>query len=328
MSRPQRTHERLGPGLLPVCAITLKKFEAGTEDVLYSRDGLRRLHSQLARLQPLAISAEDQRREAAARADKMSIQGVQPKLSAVLRVKEGRFEIVDSGGRFILKPCPAEWHEVPENEALTMALAGICSIEVPDFGLVASSDGSWTFWIRRFDRTGRKDRVPLEDFTQLQDRTRDTKYQSSMERVVETIERFCTFPAVEKIKLARRVLFCFLTGNEDMHLKNFSLITTPQKVELSPAYDLLNTSIILRDPKDEMALPIRGKKSNLGRGDLVDYFCGERCGLAPRVLEALLEELGASVERWQGVIRRSFLSEVMQEKYLDLLERRSEKLFQ
>lgn len=312
---------------MPVCPITLEEFEASKEDVLYSRAGLRRLHTQLARLQPLAISAEDQRREAAARADKMSIQGVQPKLSAVLQVKEGRFEIVDSGGRFILKPCPAEWNEVPENEALTMALAGTCGIEVPDFGLVAASDSSWTFWIRRFDRTGSKARVPLEDFAQLQDRTRDTKYQSSMERVVATIEQFCTFPAIEKRKLARRVLFCFLTGNEDMHLKNFSLIATRQKVELSPAYDLLNTSIILRDPKDEVALPIRGKKSNLTRRDLVDYFCGERCGLAPKVLEALLKTLGASVEMWQGVIRRSFLSEEMRKKYLDLLERRSEKLF-
>ncbi len=311
-----------------ICPITLHEFEAGEDDVLYSRNGLRRLHSQLARLQPLAISAEDQRREAAARADKMSIQGVQPKLSAVLRVKEGHFEIVDSGGRFILKPCPAEWTEVPENEALTMALAGNCGIEVPNFGLVASCDGSWTFWIRRFDRTGRKDRVPLEDFAQLQDRTRDTKYQSSMERVVATIEQFCTFPAVEKRKLARRVLFCFLTGNEDMHLKNFSLISTPEKVELSPAYDLLNTSIILRDPQDEMAMPIRGKKSNLSREDLVDYFCGERCGLAAKVLEALLDELGASVEKWNDVIRRSFLSEGMREKYLDLLECRSGRLLQ
>ena len=312
---------------MSVCPITLNEFEACTEDHLYSRDGLRRLHTQLEGLQPLAFSAEDQRREAAARADKMSIQGVQPKLSAVLRVKDGRFEVVDTGGRFILKPCPAGWNEVPENEALTMALADTCGVEVPDHGLVASSDGSWTYWIRRFDRTGRKDRVPLEDFAQLQERTRDTKYRSSMERVVATIDQFCTFPAVEKRKLARRVLFCFLTGNEDMHLKNFSLITTPGKVELSPAYDLLNTSIVLRDPKEEMAMPIRGKKSNLTRRDLVDFFCRERCGLSPRVLDALLEELGASAQEWPGVIRRSFLGEEMREKYLGILEDRSGRLF-
>ena len=313
---------------MSVCPITLHEFEAGKKDDLYSRSGLRRLHTQLGRLQPLAFSVEDQRREAAARADKMSIQGVQPKLSAVLRVKDGRFEVVDSGGRFILKPCPAEWNEVPENEALTMALADTCGIEVPDHGLVASSDGSWTYWIRRFDRTGRKDRVPLEDFAQLQERTRDTKYQSSMERVIATIDQFCTFPAVEKRKLARRVLFCFLTGNEDMHLKNFSLITTPQKVELSPAYDLLNTSIVLQDPKEEMAMPIRGKRNNLTRRDLVDYFCGERCGLSSKVLAALLEDLGGSAKEWRSVIRRSFLGEEMREKYLGLLKGRSERLFQ
>ena len=313
---------------MPVCPITLNEFEAGGEDELYSPYGLRRLHKQLEGLQPLAFSAEGQRRKAAAQADKISIQGVQPKLSVVLRVKGRRFEVVDSGGRFILKPCPAEWNEVPENEALTMALADNCGIKVPDHGLVASSDGSWTYWIRRFDRTGRRDRVPLEDFAQLQERTRDTKYQSSMERVIATIDQFCTFPAVEKRRLAHRVLFCFLTGNEDMHLKNFSLITTSGKVELSPAYDLLNTSIVLRDPKEEMALPIRGKKSNLTREDLVDYFCGERCGLSPKVLKALLEELGASAEKWPAVIRRSFLGEEMRGKYLGLLEKRSEGLFQ
>jgi len=313
---------------MPVCPITLNEFEAGREDELYSRYGLRRLHKQLVGLQPLAFSVEDQRREAAARADKMSIQGVQPKLSVVLRVKNGRFEVVDSGGRFILKPCPAEWKEVPENEALTMSLADTCGIKVPDHGLVASSDGSWTYWIRRFDRTGRKDRVPLEDFAQLQERTRDTKYQSSMERVIATIDQFCTFPSVEKRRLARRVLFCFLTGNEDMHLKNFSLITTSGKVELSPAYDLLNTSIVLRDPKEEMALPIRGKRSNLTRIDLVDYFCGERCGLPPKALEALLEGLETSADKWPDVIRRSFLGKEMRGKYLGLLEKRSERLFQ
>lgn len=312
---------------MPVCPITLKHFVRERASGLYSKQGLRRLHARLTGLRPLAFSADDQLREAAARADKMSVQGVQPKLSAVLRLKNESFEVVDTGGRFILKPCPAEWSEVPENEALTMTLAATCGIEVPDHGLVVSIDGSWTYWIRRFDRAGRKERVPLEDFAQLQGRTRETKYESSMEKVVATVEEFCTFPAVEKKNLALRVLFCFLTGNEDMHLKNFSLISAKGKVALSPAYDLLNSSIVLRDPVEEVALPIRGKKSNLTRKDLVDYFCGERCGLSRKITEEMLRGLETDSADWPEVIRHGFLGAEMTEKYLDLLEKRSRRLF-
>lgn len=253
-----------------VCPITLERFAQENPGKIYSRAGLRRLHRSLTDLEPLAYSGEDLIREAASRAVKMSIQGVQPKLSAILKPKGQRFEVVDTGGRFILKPCPPHWSDVPENESLTMTMAASCGIEVPDHGLVAAKDGSWTYWIRRFDREARGARLPIEDFAQLQGRRRETKYDSSMERVVATIDEFCSFPVVEKRKLAQRVLFCFLTGNEDMHLKNFSLITRGPKVELSPAYDLLNTTIVTPKTTEELAMPINGKKSHLTRKDLTD----------------------------------------------------------
>jgi len=314
---------------MPVCPITLKHFEAREEETaLYSREGLRRLHPRLITLTPLAFTVDEQVQEAAARAGKMSIQGVQPKLSAVLKPAGNRFEVVDSGGRFILKPCPPEWREVPANESLTMTLAAISGIETPDHGLVAAIDGTWTYWIRRFDREGRNRRLPLEDFAQLQDLTRDTKYDSSMERVVGTVDRHCTFPAVERQKLALRVLFSFLVGNEDMHLKNFSLLRRDGNIELSPAYDLLATTLVIRDALDEMALPIRGKKSRLTRDDLVGYFCGERCRLPDRILNGILGDLEKSVQAWPGVIRRSFLSEPLRGRYLALLAERRARLFE
>ena len=313
---------------MPVCPITLKAFEPGEGNPsVYSREGLRRIHPRLSDLSPLTFTVEEQIQEAAARAGKMSIQGVQPKLSAILNLSRGGFEVVDRGGRFILKPCPPEWRDVPENESLTMTLAATSGIEVPDHGLVAAVDGTWTYWIRRFDRGGKNHRIPLEDFAQLQELTRDTKYESSMERVVATLDRHCTFPALERQHLARRVLFCFLVGNEDMHLKNFSLIHRNGNFELSPAYDLLSTTLVLRDARDEMALPIRGKKNRLTRDDLVGYFCGERCRLPDRIVEGILGELEAAVRGWPDVIRRSFLSESMRERYLALVEERRARLF-
>ncbi len=311
----------------PVCPITLDEFERGLPSFPYSGEGLRRLHRNLEELSPLTWTVEKQIREAAARADKMSIQGMQPKLSAILKPKDGKFKIVDTGGRYILKPCPPQWREVPENEALTMTLAAHCGIEVPPHGLVAAAGHSWTYWIRRFDRVGRNTRIPVEDFAQLQGATRDTKYDSSLERVVSTINEFATFPAIERRKLAKRILFCFLTGNEDMHLKNFSLITRKTKVELSPAYDLLNTSIVLSNPGEESALPLRGKKTHLTQHDLVGYFCQERCRILETEVRKLLDELSCRSASWPSVVRRSFLSEEMKKRYLDLIEERSRKLF-
>jgi serine/threonine-protein kinase HipA len=112
-----------------------------------------------------------------------------------------------------------------------------------------------------------------------------------------------------------------------MHLKNFSLITTRGKVELSPAYDLLNTSIVLRNPKEEMAIPIRGKKRNLTVKDLIEYFCLERCVLPQKVLDSLLEDLKASSKSWPQFIQRSYLGEDMKERYLDLVQNRTQRLF-
>ena len=141
---------------MAVCPITLDEIPAGS---VFSAAGLRSLHPRLKRLAALELTHEEQLRQARLRADKMSIQGVQPKLSAVLKPKEGRFEIVDRGGQFILKPNPPPFEEVPANEALTMTLAAIAGLEVPPHGLVAASDGSWVYFVRRFDRAEKKPTV-------------------------------------------------------------------------------------------------------------------------------------------------------------------------
>lgn len=306
------------------CRITLNEIPEG---IRYSRAGLKSLDPRLMDIKPLPYTLAQQLEEAAARADKMSVQGVQPKLSAVLKIKENRFEIVDRGGRFILESCPPQWPEVPANEALTMTLAKHCGIDVPVHGLVEATDGSMVYFIRRFDRVGQSERLPLEDGAQLLGHSRDTKYDSSMEQVVSMIERFCTFPVVEKRKLMQRVWFCFLTGNEDMHLKNWSLLSRSGRIALSPAYDLLNTSIILKNPQEEAALPIRGRKHNLNRRDFLDYLAVERCGLPSELMRADLEQLLLQAEAdWPTWIQRSFLSEPKREAYLHLVRERVARL--
>jgi serine/threonine-protein kinase HipA len=290
----------------------------------YSPQGLRLLSPKLAALEPLPFDAEGLRREALLRADKMSVQGVQPKLSARLEPSKSRLAIVDSRGRFILKPQSA-YPELPENEDLSMRLAAASGIEVPLHGMVYAKDRSLTYFIQRFDRVGRTGKLPVEDFAQLAGRTRDTKYDFSMEQLVPLLEDFCTFPAVEKRRLFERVIFNFLIGNEDMHLKNHSLLTRDDVVALAPAYDFVNTTIVLRDPV-EIALPLGGKQRGLTRRLLVEYWGHERLGLPKPAVDDVLAKFARAIATWRDLIERSFLSDAMQEKYLSLVEGRRKTL--
>jgi serine/threonine-protein kinase HipA len=305
------------------CPIT---YEAISAHETYSKAGLHLLSPQLHQLQPLAFSAAEQRAEAIAHAGKMSIQGVQAKLSAVLKIKEAHFQIVDQKGAYILKPQSEHYPELPENEAVTMSLAETIGIDVPVHGLVYSKDDSMTYFIRRFDRIGRKGKVAVEDFSQLSQQSRDTKYDSSMEKVAAVLQQYCSFHKIEAIKLFKLVVFNFLVGNEDMHLKNFSLLSAKGKTLLAPAYDLLNTTIAQRNTKEELALPLNGKKNNLKRSDIVDYYGAQKLQLNEKIIVGVLSEIQRALPIWQALIQKSFLSKPMQDKYLELLAERVKRL--
>lgn len=290
----------------------------------YSAPGLRLLDRALRSLARLEYTAAEQRQEALRRVGKMSVQGMQLKLSARLRIKQGRFEVVDRGGRFILKPPSVDYAELPANEDVTMRMAAGVGIEVPVHGLVRAIDGSLTYFIKRFDRPGRQ-RLPLEDFAQLTGESRDTKYNSSMEKVAGVVDRFCTFPVLERVKLFERTLFSFLVGNEDMHLKNFSLITRAGKIAISPAYDFLNTTLALPSSQEELALPLNGKKSKLTRNDFLQYFARERLQLNEAVLAEVLTRFREAVSRWRELLAQCCLSAEMKQKFLSLLEARAQR---
>jgi serine/threonine-protein kinase HipA len=301
-----------------ICPITY----APCGDGLYSESGLRLLSPELKVLRELEYTAEEQRIEAYNRASKMSIQGVQPKLSAKLSIREGKFEIVDTGGKYILKPQHHLYPEMPQNEDLTMRLANEIGLDVPLHGMIWSKDHTLTYFIKRFDRKGQNGKVPIEDFAQLAGMSRETKYDCTMEKVVTIIDDFCTFPFIEKLTLFKLTLFNYLVGNEDMHLKNFSVITQDGKVTLSPCYDLVNTTIEYKKQDEEIALPLRGKKKHLTRNILVDYFGKERCGLTSKSIDKVLGSITSAMPKWEEMIDISFLSDDMKEKYHTLLETR------
>ena len=181
-------------------------------------------------------------------------------------------------------------------------------MEIPLHGLIWSKDNSLTYFIKRFDRKGQNDKIPVEDFAQLAGLNRDTKYDYSMEKIVKLINMYCTFPAIEKIKLFKLVIFNYLVGNEDMHLKNFSIINRDNKIKLSPCYDLVNSTIEFKKQDEEIALPIKGKKKKLTHNILINYFGKERCELTEKSIEKVLETISASIPKWNKLIDISFLS--------------------
>lgn len=306
------------------CPITYEPLAA--EEERYSAAGLRKLSPRLADLEPLPFTSEEIVQEAARRAAKMSIGGVQPKVSAVLRTARGRFELVDGGGTFLLKPENPQYPELPANEDLAMRMAASAGVETPLHGLLYTRDGEFCYFVRRFDRTGRAGKLAVEDFAQLLGYNRETKYNSSMEQVARAVEDFCTFPLPQKLVLFRLVLVVFMTGNEDHHLRNFSLITRDGIHQLAPAYDMVCTTIALDNAWDELALPLRGKKSNLRRTDLIDYYAIERLGLRPAAVDRVLEEVADAQTVWDDLLAQSFLSDRMKAQFADVLAHRRDVL--
>ena len=293
-------------------------------DAAYSAKGLALLSKNLKTLYDLPFSADEQRQEAVSRAEKMSIQGVQPKLSAMLNIGQECFDLMDSGGTYILKPQNSIFPQLPENESVTMCMAAKIGIEVPTSGLVGSKDRSLTYFIRRFDRIGKGKKLATEDFAQLLGRDRNTKYDASMEKLVDVVEQFCTFPAIEKMKLFKLVVFNFLVGNEDAHLKNFTLITRNGKVELSPAYDLLNSTIVLRGANiEELALTLAGKKRKINRDLLVNYYGKDRLKLSDKTIQQVLNDSESVLPEWFHLLSICFLSDDLKEKYKQLLTDRA-----
>lgn len=256
---------------------------------------------------------------------RMSLSGVQPKVSAVFSRKKACFKIVESNGSYILKPSPQAFPGAAESEALTMQLAKVAGIDVPHCGWLQAKDGSGVFWIERFDRwgAGNRKRVRCEDACQILEVPASWKYAGNLETLARMIRAHCSNPKLQLVKLFQRVLFCWVTGNGDMHLKNWSLIENGRLIELAPAYDLINTKILIDD--DESALTLDGKKSGFDRRLLIDYFGREICGANERMIAKKLDQLKAV--DWNLHILDSKLSLDVGQQYDTLVRQRLERLF-
>lgn len=304
------------------CPITYDKIDSGR----YSSTGLHYLNPALNELHLFPLPRNEQLLISDGLISKISIPGSGPKINAQLSVTQQQFTVSDRHGSYLLKPDLNEQDERVQNEDLTMRLAKTCGIDVPLHCLIHAVDDSMLFVIRRFDRTGRSGKVHVEDFAQISGRTRQSKKNASLEEVGEIIDTYCTFPVVEKLKLFRRVLFSYLVGNGDMHLKNLSIIHRDDKIQLSPAYDLLNTTIGVHQAERETALSLSGRYSDFTRDDFVSTFAQSSLGLHEKAVSSVVETIRTSLPEWRRLIKISFLSNQKQQDYINVLDQRLQRL--
>lgn len=290
----------------PGCA---RKF-FGTKDIPlleYRHEDLDRLAEQIIRAQT-------------------SLTGVQPKLSLNLNKHDGcsRLTIVGLWGDYIFKPQTEDYPQLPENEDLTMHLAEAAKINVVPHSLIRLADGKLGYITKRIDRTKNGKKIDMEDMCQLTLHPTEYKYKGSHEQIAKTIAMYSGTPKLDLTNYMQLLLFCFVTGNNDMHLKNFSLYQPAKDYQLTPAYDLLDVAIANPKDQEEFALTLSGRKSNLRLDDFLKS--AKTMGLDENVVLRLIASLQKAVPKWQTLIRNSFLSEEMKKRYEELIMTRLSRL--
>jgi serine/threonine-protein kinase HipA len=251
-------------------------------------------------------------------AGKMSISGIQEKVSLTLSPNKSELNVTATGGRYILKPESSRFSSVPQNEHLTMRLAALVGIETPPFGLLHLTDGSPAYIIKRFDRLDDGSKLQVEDFCQLAGKPLRDKYDGSAELCVRLLRKYASEPLIEIQKLYRLFVFSWWAANGDMHLKNFSLLTQQDKIRrLSPAYDLVCTQLVI--PNDSLSLPVGGNTKTLTRAKWLK-FAGY-CQIPERAARRVLSEQIDALEPALDLVARSYLPETMKEPFERILRK-------
>jgi serine/threonine-protein kinase HipA len=265
---------------------------------------------------------------------RLAIPGVQPKLSLMLDKSDknnpgDRLTIVGLwDGMYVLKPANPQYRELPENEDVTMHMAEACGIKTAIHSVVRFKSGELAYISKRFDRLVKRAKVEklhTEDMCQLTGLLTEDKYNSSMEKVAKAVNQYTDNKGLELLALFQISVFSFLTGNSDMHLKNFSLLKDKNGgIALSPAYDLLATKLVVPDDQEQLALSLNGKKNKIGKADFLKF--AEYCKIPSKAAENIFSDFGKKMAVMKSWLEMSFLSRDLQEAYLAILAERASSL--
>ena len=256
----------------------------------------------------------------------LTVPGVQKKLSLHLSTDmQSRLTIVDYPTGYILKPQTEDFENMPEYEDLAMRLVEIMGIQTVPHALI-KLDHEYAYITKRIDRKISKDNVQLiamEDFCQLDLRLTQDKYKGSYERCAKIVDKYSSRQGLDMTELYLRIVFSYVVGNSDMHLKNFSLIETEEgsgEYILSPAYDLLPVNLIMPEDKEQFALTMNGKKQNIRRKDFLIY--AEKCGISKVSAEKMIESIVKKKDKFINMCMESLLPEHLKNEFVELLEKR------
>jgi len=252
----------------------------------------------------------------------IAVPGVQPKLSlgwiktALENGHQGRLTIMDSlEGNYILKPQNADYSQMPENEHLSMKLAELFKIDIVPVNMIRLQSGELCFITKRIDRNSDGSKNHMIDFLQILELA--DKYKGTMETLGKTIGDLSVNTLLDKLRFFEATVFNYIIGNNDMHLKNFSMFLSEMGWVLSPFYDLLKVKLILPKDKEDTALLLGGKKENFNKG----YFdlLGAVLKLNDKQINAVYKRLQKWLPEATELVDRSFLSEDHKNSYKELI---------
>jgi serine/threonine-protein kinase HipA len=274
---------------------------------------------------PLLDFTEDQIVELAEKVIKSqkTVTGVQPKLSLGLSNEANspeRFTIVGLWGQYILKPQTNFYSNLPEIEDLTMHLAEISKLKTVQHSLIKLKSGQLAYITKRIDRNNGK-KSHMEDMCQITERLTEHKYKGSYEQVAKAIRKYTANPGLDVTDYYELVLFSFLTGNNDMHLKNFSLLKRNLSYNLCPAYDLVAPELVVEKDDEDLALNLNGKKKKIKKIDFESAM--DKGGLDQKVIENIFKKYKKLLPKWNKFIDESFLPNQMKNKYKALINQKT-----
>jgi len=255
----------------------------------------------------------------------VAVPGVQPKLSMTLDEdgKDSRLTIVGAlGGNYIFKPPSATYPQMPENEHLTMRMAGIFGIRTVPSSLIRLKSGELAYITRRIDRTEKNRKIHMLDMYQLLES--HDKYKGTLNHIGKALKEHSKQPQLDKLYLFEMVIFSFITGNADMHQKNYSMIETSSGWELAPAYDLLNTKLSYPEDHEDSALKIDNRKVGLSKTNFLEL--SRELGLEKKQTENAFERLNKRKDKALSLIDISFLSEDFKFKFKEIFNDRYSRL--
>ena len=258
-----------------------------------------------------------------------TLTGVQAKMSHDISSSPNqpqRFTIVGLWGRYILKPQTEQFKYMPEVEDLTMHLAELAKVNVVPHSLIRFADGELAYITKRIDRTAKGEKLPMEDMCQLSERLTEYKYKGSYEKIAKIIMQYSSVPKLDVINFWEQVVFSWLTGNADMHLKNFSLYSQRKGYySLTPGYDMISTALLMPEDTEELALTLYGKRRKIKRSDF--EVAMNSCSLEKKIIDNLFSKFTKVAEKWLEFIDISFLPKEMKQQYKLIITRRYQSFF-